>query len=393
MKLLTGIAATCLALASSIGPSFAQSGPTLTGSWLAGPDGNGSSTIVGRIETPRARATANNASNVLVSGWAADTTATGWAGIDGVEVWNGASDKSGSTKIATGTAGLARADVGDALGGSFINSGFTAIVKSGALQGTTGPLTLFVYLHTPGKGTWYRTVAVNVISTVGVNSATGATLAFPNDPIIVIARPQEMMPITQKQRNNKFSFNGLALDRNVMNITDPKIQVTGPGCSGCYGAAGNIATGAQGAGIASIFAYIDTPPVKGDNTQFGLFGTQCASACLYANILTDNGVHSTLNVAGRPFPSIISRQFGTQFDFSGWSIATDPALLAPGQHTLFVTATSSVTGSLNAAGQFVGKTTTASVDFLILDLGHQNIQPDPILCSGNSRANGKNSGC
>jgi hypothetical protein len=47
-------------------------------------------------------------------------TAAGWAGIDSIEIWNGASDKSGS-----------------------------------ALQGMTGNQTLFVYLHTPGKGTWY----------------------------------------------------------------------------------------------------------------------------------------------------------------------------------------------------------------------------------------------
>src|SRR5579859_6627839 len=147
-KLLTGIAATCLALTSSIGPSFAQSGPVL-GSWLAGPDGKGSSTIVGRIESPRTRATVNNASNLLVSGWAADTTASGWAGIDGVEVWSGASDKSGSTKLATGTVGLSRSDIGDALGSSFTNSGFSVVVKAGSLQGLMGAQTLFVYLHTP----------------------------------------------------------------------------------------------------------------------------------------------------------------------------------------------------------------------------------------------------
>ena len=324
-KFLTGIAATCLALASSIGPSFAQSAPVL-GSWLAGPDGKGSSTIVGRIEAPRPRATVNNAANLLVSGWAADTTASGWAGIDGVEVWSGASDKSGSTKLATGIVGLARSDVGEALGGSFTNSGFSVVVKASSLQGLTGAQTLFVYLHTPGKGTWYRTAPVNVISTVGVNSATGATLAFPNDPIVVIARPQDGMNITQKQRNGKFSMNGFALDRNVLNITDPKIQLTGPGCSGCNGASGGIGTQAQGAGISSVLAYIDNPPAKGDNSTFGVLGAPCAG-CLYANILTDNGFHTAFNVAGKPFPSIITREFGSQFDFSGWSIPINPSTL------------------------------------------------------------------
>ena len=385
-KFLTGIAATCMALTSSIGPSFAQSGPVL-GSWLAGPDGKGSSTIVGRIETPRSRATVNNAANLLVSGWAADTTASGWAGIDGVEVWSGASDKSGSTKLATGIVGLARSDVGEALGGSFTNSGFSAVVKSGALQGLKGAQTLFVYLHTPGKGTWYRSAPVNVISTVGVNSATGATLDFPSDPILVIARPQDGMAITQKQRNGKFSFNGIALDRNT--ITDPNIQLTGPGCSGCNGASGAIGTQARGSGVSSILAYIDTPPVKGDQSIFGNFGTPCAAACLYANILVNNG--GTFNAPGTPAGSIISRNYGSQFDFSGWSIAINPALLSVGPHTLFVTATSSVTGSLNATNQFVGKQTTASVNFNIISSSH--IQPDPLVCTGVSKAQGFNSNC
>jgi len=363
----------------------------LTGSWLAGPDGKGSSTIVGRIETPRPGATANTASNLLVSGWAADMTAQGWAGVDGVEVWNGASDKSGSTKLATGIVGLPRSDVTDLLGANFTASGFSVVVKSGALQGLSGAQTLFVYLHTPSKGTWYKTQSVNVVSTVGVNAATGATLAFPNDPMIVITRPQENMPITQKQRNNKFSFAGFALDRNP--ITNPAIQVPGPGCGACMGATNYLTGGTQGAGISSIFAYIDTPPVKGDNSTFGNLGGCTGSACMYGVIVTDAGVHTSFNVPGAPFPSIITRQYGSQFDYSGWSIGFDPATLSPGFHTLYVTATSSVTGSLDATGKFVGKTTTASSDFQILDLGHQNIEPDPILCSGNSRANHMNSGC
>jgi hypothetical protein len=368
-KLLTGIAAACVALSSAV-PSFAQTS-TLHGSWLAGPDGQGSSTIIGRIEAPRANAKVVSSTNLLVSGWAADTTAAGWAGIDGVEVWNGAKDKSSSAKLATGVVGLSRPDVGDAIGASFTKSGFTTVVPSSALQPLSGATTLYVYLHTPSKGSWYRTVAVNVVSTAGVNLATGATLQFPNDPIIVIARPQDGTAITQKQVNNKFSFNGIALDRNA--ITDPNIQLSGPGCGGCNGAGNSIGTQARGAGIASISAYIDTPPVKGDNSIFGNFGSCTGSACMYSNILVSNV--GFLNRAGRPQGSIISANYGSQYDFSGWSIGFNPALLSPGWHTLYVTAASSVTGALNPASQFVGKTTTASVRFNILDLGHKKIQP------------------
>jgi hypothetical protein len=372
-KVVTGIAAACLAL-SSIGPSFAQSAPVL-GSWLAGPDGKGSSTIVGRIESPRPRATVNSGANVLVSGWAADTTATGWAGIDGVEVWNGARDKSGSTKVATGAAGLARSDIGEALGRTFTNSGFTAIIPSSALQHLIGTDTLFVYLHTPDKGTWYRNVTVNVVSTAGVNLATGATLAFPNDPIVVITKPQDGTAITQRQKTNKFSFTGFALDRNPITNTD--IQLTGPGQTGnarSGGAGAYHGTESNGAGIYGISAYFDNPPAKGDPSIFGNFGLTsltnatpnlCTSACLYANIPVANGASN----------SWVTREYGGQFDFSGWSIAINPLTLSPGTHTLYVTATSSVTGSLNQNNQFVGKQTTASVTFQVLDLNHLKIQP------------------
>jgi len=364
VKFIAGLAALGLAL-SSIGPSFAQSAPVL-GSWLAGPDGKGSSTIVGRIEAPRARQNVNNAANVLVSGWAADTTASGWAGIDGVEVWSGAKDKGGS-KLVTGVAALARSDISDALGRSFNNSGFTAVIPASA-WGTAkaGPMTLYVYLHTPDKGTWYRTIAINVVTTAGVNLATGGPLAFATDPMVVIAKPQDGTAITQKQKNSKFTFSGWALDRNP--ITDPLLQLTGPGCSGCT----LLGATARGANIANISAYIDTPPVKGDQTVFGNFGTPCAG-CLYGNILVSNT--GFLNTPGRPQGSIVTRQYGSQFDFSGWSLSINPLLLSPGPHTLYVTATSSVTGALNTANQFVGKQTTASVTFNVLDLNHTRIQP------------------
>ncbi|HEX8969052.1 MAG TPA: hypothetical protein VF937_14300 [Chloroflexota bacterium] len=349
VKLLTGLAAACLAL-TSITPSFAQSAPAL-GSWLAGPDAKGSSTIVGRVEAPRARQGVNSASNLLVSGWAADVTAAGWAGIDGVEVWSGAQDK-GGTKLASGMVGLARADIGDAIGGSFTNSGFSAVVPGSTWASMkAGAQTLYVYLHTPGKGTWYRTVSINL--------TVSATLAFPNDPIVVIAKPQDGTSVTQKQKNSKFTFSGIALDRNL--TTDPN-ALSGPGCSGCGGATGAIGTQARGAGISSITAYIDTPPAKGDTSTFGSFGAPCAG-CLYGNILVSNA--GSLNTPGKPQGSLISREFGSQFDFSGWALSINPALLSPGWHTLVVTATSSVTG----------KQSTASSTFQILDLTHTKIQP------------------
>ena len=127
LRISAGIAALCLAL-SSIGPSFAQS-VGAQGTWLAGPDGAGAGTILGRIETPRVRQNVSVSTSLLVSGWAADLTASGSAGIDGLEVWSGAKD-SGGTKVASGSVGLARADVADAAGPAFTNSGFSAVVPA-----------------------------------------------------------------------------------------------------------------------------------------------------------------------------------------------------------------------------------------------------------------------
>jgi hypothetical protein len=376
VKFFAGLAAFGLAL-SSIAPSYAQSAPIL-GTWTAGSDAKGVNSIVGRVESPRARQVVNSGANVLVSGWAADTTAAGWAGIDGVEVWSGA--KPGGTKLVSGSAGLARADIGDALGRGFANSGFSVVIPGSTwATATNGVQTIYVYLHTPDKGTYYRIVPLNVVTTAGINLATGTPLMFPTDPMIMIARPQEGMNITQKQANSKFSFSGFALDRNP--IVDPKIQLSGPGCSACNTAGGSL-TGPIGAGISSVTAYIDTPPVKGDNSLFGGFGLG-GGAGLYANILVPGApplVGPGLNRPGRVQGSIISRQFGSRFDFSGWSISINPTTLTPGPHTLYVTATSSVTGALDATNKFVGKTTTASVHFNILDLTHTQIQPDPLLC-------------
>jgi len=338
---------------TAIGPAAAQTAPTLSGGWAAGPGATGANTIVGRIETPRPRQNVNSGANLLVSGWAADTTAQGWAGISGVEVWNGDKTK-GGTKLSTGAVGLARADVAEFLGSNFTNSGFTAVVPASALQGATaGTNTLMVYLLTPGKGSYVRSVAINL--------SVAAALTFPNDPIVTITKPQDGTAITQRQRNAKFTFTGFALDRNP--ITNPATQTLGPGCSACAGATGAMGTQSRGAGIAYIVANIDTPTAtRGDNSVFGAFGTPCTS-CLYGIPLVSNA--GFVNTPRRPDPSIVTRSFGSQFDFSGWAIAVNPQLLSPGWHTLYVTAVSSITG----------KSSIASSTFNVLDMSHIKIQP------------------
>jgi hypothetical protein len=197
-----GLAATLLAL-TAVSPGFAQSGPTIAGGWTAGPDATGANTYVGRVEAPRAGQTVQSGANLLVSGWAADTTAQGWSGFDQMQVYNGARDN-GGTKLADGSVGQNRPDVADALGANFLKSGFSAIVPSSALTG--GTTNLFVYLHTASKGWWYRTVSVNTQAPV--------SLEFPTDPVVVIGKPTDGSIITTKQVLNRYVIVGYALDRN-----------------------------------------------------------------------------------------------------------------------------------------------------------------------------------
>jgi len=342
---------------SAVVPTYAQTAAT----WHAGPGAVGSSTYIGRIEAPTRGRNVNPGASLLVTGWAADTTAQGWAGIDGVEVWSGAQG-SGGTKLASGSVGQPRPDVAESIGGNFVNSGFSAVVPSSAWTSLQpGALTLYVYIHTPNKGSWSRTVPVTLVQ--------APVLPYPNDPIVFIAKPQEGTNITQRQLNNRFTVSGVALDRNPLTAVQNSLallppgvgQTLGVGCSGCVGNTGQIYTQHRGTGVNSITAYIDTPPKAGSTDQFGNFGAPCTSCLAGVSILVNNA--GFVNRQDKPEGSIITDSFGLdqtgdpeQFRFAGWVITFNPALLDPGPHRLYVTATSAVTG----------KTSTTNVGFNII---------------------------
>jgi len=339
--------------------------------WSAGPSAQGSSTYIGRVETPRIGQIVNTGNGLLVSGWAADVTAQGWAGIDGVEFWSGA--QGSGAKLATGSVGLPRPDIGETIGSGFTNSGFSMVVPPSAWANIpAGNVELRLYIHTPNKGWWYRATRVTSIQP--------PVLPYPNDPVVYIARPQDGMNVTQRQLNNKITFSGVALDRNPLSAVQNSLSILPPGigqsltggCSGCAGATGSIYTQYRGQGVDTITAYIDAPPQRGDVSTFGNFGTPCASCTQGVSIL--NAGKGSLNVSGRPQASIITDAFGQQvsgdpqqFRYGGWVISINPALLSAGPHTLFVTAHSTVTG----------KTSTSKATFNILPFTNpsQKIQP------------------
>src|ERR1700730_3767731 len=117
------LAATVCAL-SVAPPVAAQQVPGADG-WSPAAGAAGDNTYQGFIDQPSAGASIPLGSLFHVSGWFVDTAAQGWAGIDDVQVLNGA------TVLAHGAVALSRPDVAAATGNPYwTNSGFDALVPS-----------------------------------------------------------------------------------------------------------------------------------------------------------------------------------------------------------------------------------------------------------------------
>jgi hypothetical protein len=163
------LVATVLVLGGAL-PAAAQSVPG-SGGWAPGPDAAGDNTYAGVVDQPANGSGIAAGSAFHVSGWAVDTTAEGWAGFDGLNVYVGG--QASGTPVARGTVGEARPDVAAATGNGFwAASGFDALVPAGAVP--SGQQTLTIAAHTPGKGTWVRQVSVNVGGGGGGGGAAGS---------------------------------------------------------------------------------------------------------------------------------------------------------------------------------------------------------------------------
>jgi hypothetical protein len=96
-----GLLALAIILALGALPAAAAD-PTTT--WTAGPNAGGDDTYDGYIDLPANGSTVAAGSSLLVGGWVVDKTAQGWAGIDDVQVLQGAMG-SGGTMLAKGIVG------------------------------------------------------------------------------------------------------------------------------------------------------------------------------------------------------------------------------------------------------------------------------------------------
>jgi hypothetical protein len=204
-------AAACVALiASMTAPAAAQSN-----SWQQGPGAILDNTYAGFIDQPSNGATVPGSGSFIVGGWFVDTTAQGWAGADGMQVWLGTME-GGGKMLAQGIVGQYRPDVGKALGNPFYSySGFSASVPGGSVPG--GGQTLNVYMHTGGKGWWFKSVSVNGggSGAAAPPPAQGGGTAPANPaggpPVVTVTAPTEGQNV-KASGGQQFTITGTAKD-------------------------------------------------------------------------------------------------------------------------------------------------------------------------------------
>jgi hypothetical protein len=214
-----------------------------------------------------------------------------------VQIWLGTMD-GGGTMLAKANFAQSRPDVAAAEANPFWDaSGFGAVVPAGALS--AGPQTLSVYVHTPGKGWWFKQVQVNVSGTAAAPAAPAAapaaaapTVSGGAPPVVVIEEPTPGENIGTK---NTFQLIGYAVDRNA-----------------------SANQGSQGTGIDRVSVYVDAERDNG--------GTFAGDADLAFS------------------DQMAQAKYGAQFANAGWRLTFKPTSLHKGAHTFFVYAHSMVTG-------------------------------------------------
>jgi hypothetical protein len=238
----------------------------------------------------------------VVSGWFVDKDAQGWAGADSIQIFQGTMD-AGGKMLANAIIAQNRPDVAAALGNPYwAASGFSAVIPSGALS--AGPQMLSVYVHTGGKGWWYKQVPVTV-------SSTGAPAAAPAPgpapvvsgaalPIVVIEKPKDG---EQVSTHSDYEIIGYALDPNA----PPNV-------------------GVAGSGIDRVQVYMDAERDNG--------GTFLGNADL---------------AFSDPIPA---SQYGPQFASAGWRLTFKPTQFHANTHMLFAYARSALSGKEDSAQRF-----------------------------------------
>ncbi len=266
--LLSGLAsAPHLAAADAVSP------------WLPGPNAVGDDTYSGFIDSPAPGATVNVNSILTVAGWVVDRSASGWSGIDDVEIYLGLLDQ-GAPLLSKAAIGVRRDDVASAFGNPFwATSGFLASFADSGLG--IGSNRLTIYLHTPDKGWWYRQIEVRV--------PAPPDRAFADDPLLIVREAVPSLDVTP--RTTSLLLHGYAIDRNMPT---------------------NIMVGVGGSGVSQIQTYLDGP--RNNSTFLG---------------------NATLGLKNRE-----ATGFGQRFLMSGFEITVHPSDFTVDRHELFIYALS-----------------------------------------------------
>jgi len=176
----SGVCVLAVLLCGLIPSLPAAAAPSAAGAWAPGPGAVGEDTYDGYIDHPTADARVVSRGTVQVSGWFVDRTAQGWAGADDVEIFLGPMHD-GGTLLGHAVFAQPRPDVGAALSNAYwASSGWTASISTSAL--VPGSDALFVYVHAPAKGWWYKSVTISVSSgatSQPVASSLGYDLSYP----------------------------------------------------------------------------------------------------------------------------------------------------------------------------------------------------------------------
>jgi len=252
--------------------------------WTPGPNASGDNTFAGAIDTPASGATIAPNGQLTIQGWAVDRTASGWSGIDDVSVYLGLQDQGGAL-MNHAAIGLPRNDVAAALGNPyFAASGFSASFSVQSLG--VGPNTLTVYLHTPGRGSWYRQLQVVV--------PAAPARAYADDPLLVVSTVSPSLDVSHTLNN--MVLTGYAIDRNMPD---------------------SLQLGAGGSGVSSVQAYLDGPRATGG----AAVGTLLATAAQDQKDREATG-------------------FGDRFLMAGFVLTIHPSDLSVDRHELYIYADS-----------------------------------------------------
>ncbi|MBV9542774.1 MAG: hypothetical protein JOY61_00150 [Chloroflexi bacterium] len=297
-RLLIGWLGLAVLLGVMLAPMPASADATST--WTGGPGAILDNTYDGYIDRPSANANVANG-NFAVTGWFVDKTAEGWAGADAMQVFLGAMD-GGGKKLTDGVVAESRPDVAAATGNAFwAASGFSATIPSGSLS--AGNQVLSVYLHTGGKGWWYKQVSVNVTSAAPASSAPAAAPSTKPSgaalPIVGIEKPKDGEQVPTR---SSYDIIGYALDK---------------------AAAPN--QGVAGSGVDRVQVYVDNERDNG--------GTYLGDATL-------------------GYSDSAAAAFGPQFTSAGWRLTFKPTNFHANSHLIYAYARSAVSGKEDLAVRY-----------------------------------------